>query len=321
MKLVFFDIECASVFKNVAKICAFGYCVCDEKFNVLEKKDVLINPKGKFHLTDRKGQHGIVLPYEYSEFKNYPTFTEVYGDIKALLEDKDALIFGHSTCNDVRYLSLETKRFKLPAFNFDFYDSQLLYMAQIGDFSRQFGLEHITKDLDVIFTPHRAADDAYATMRVVQAICQKNDCSVVELHEKFSVKAGRTKDCQITRPISKGLIDYENDKKRQKQARSLKRMQFSAFLDKKLYLHRKKREGKFAGKTFCFSRRIEDDLPKSTALVDKIYAMGGKYSQKVAKCNVYVYMPDDEHARLKVAQNTENIKVISLDELQGLIND
>ena len=55
MDLVFFDIECASVYKTSAKICAFGYVVCDENFNIIKKEDILINPKGAFHLTDSKG--------------------------------------------------------------------------------------------------------------------------------------------------------------------------------------------------------------------------------------------------------------------------
>ena len=41
MSLVFFDIECASVYKTSAKICAFGYVVCDDDFNILEKEDIL----------------------------------------------------------------------------------------------------------------------------------------------------------------------------------------------------------------------------------------------------------------------------------------
>ena len=36
MNLVFFDIECASVHKTTAKICAFGYVVCDEQFNIIK---------------------------------------------------------------------------------------------------------------------------------------------------------------------------------------------------------------------------------------------------------------------------------------------
>ena len=117
MKYVFFDIECACVYKNVAKICVFGYCVADEQFNILEKQDILINPNGKFHLTDHGGD-GIVLPYDYDDFKKYPDFKKFYPRIKELLEGGDRLVFGHAAVNDVKYLNLETKRYKLPSFSF-----------------------------------------------------------------------------------------------------------------------------------------------------------------------------------------------------------
>ena len=140
MSLVFFDIECASVHKNCAKICAFGYVVCDEKFNILEKEDILINPRGRFELTDRKGEKGIVLPYEYDEFKKQPPFTHVYKRIRKLLESPENRVFGHAVLNDVKYLNLETKRFKLPSFRFRFGDSQLLYMSMKNDFRGSSGL-------------------------------------------------------------------------------------------------------------------------------------------------------------------------------------
>ena len=157
MKYVFFDIECACVFKNTAKICAFGYVVTDEKFNVLEKEDILIDPRGKFHLTDRKGGEGLVLPYEYEDFKKHPAFPAEYARIKARLEDKEAVVLGHATMNDVKYLNLETKRFSLRSFRFDFLDTQFVYMNKIGVFNRQFGLGSIAEALGVEFTPHRAA--------------------------------------------------------------------------------------------------------------------------------------------------------------------
>ena len=114
MKYLFFDIECASVFKDKAKICVFGYCLTDEKFNIIEKQDLLINPQGGFHLTDRKGQRGLVLPYKYEDFKKYPTFLDKKEQIYSLLQDKDTLVFGHAVQNDVKYLNLESHRFSLP---------------------------------------------------------------------------------------------------------------------------------------------------------------------------------------------------------------
>ena len=98
MQYLFFDIECAGVFKNVAKICAFGYCLVDEQFHILEKEDLLINPQGHFHLTDRKGEQGIVLPYKYEDFKTYPTFLQRKDKIFALLQDENTLACGHERC-------------------------------------------------------------------------------------------------------------------------------------------------------------------------------------------------------------------------------
>ena len=93
---LFFDIECASVNKNTAKICAFGYCLTDEDFNVVKKEDILINPHGGFHLTDRRGERGLVLPYDYNEFKECPDFPAVAQRIYAMLQDKDTLVCGHA---------------------------------------------------------------------------------------------------------------------------------------------------------------------------------------------------------------------------------
>ena len=208
MNLVFFDIECASVNKNMAKICAFGYVVCDESFNIIKKEDILINPKGGFHLTDRKGERGLELPYDYAEFKKHPPFPAVYSFIRGLLEDKDNLVFGHAILNDVKYLDLETRRFKLPPFNFEFLDSQIMYMTHIGDFSRQFGLEYITANLNVEFTPHRAADDAYATMKIVEELCRLHGVSPLALAGELGIGKGRIKGHNIVKPTSVGFEKY-----------------------------------------------------------------------------------------------------------------
>lgn len=298
MDLLFFDIECASVSRTMAKICAFGFVLCDENFNVIEKRDILINPRGGFHLTDVKGEHGIVLPYKYSDFKKYPAFPAVYPEIKKMLEDKNNIVCGHATLNDVKYLALETRRFKLPSFNFRFYDSQLTYMTMTDDFTRQFGLESITKDLNVDFTPHRAADDAYATMRVAEAMCKKYGCGFMELHQKLNITAGYINKGGITRPKSAGQARFAERHAQEKQERSKNRVKFYEYLSRK---HRTK-GGAFAGKVFNFSRLIEDDLEKSLPLLDLIYANGGTYVQKVAKANAFVREDGDKSERVKQAE-------------------
>ena len=317
MNLVFFDIECASVFKYTAKICAFGYVLCDEQFNILEKQDVLINPKGKFHLTDNRGDKGLVLPYEYSEFKNYPTFVQVFPKIKNLLEDRNNLVFGHATINDVKYLDLETNRFHLPPFNFSFSDSQLMYMTAMNDFSRQFGLEYITRDLDVEFTPHRAADDAYATMRVVEALCKKYNCSCRQLEDILKIKRGKIKNHRITKPSSQALISYLEAKEKAKRERAIRRSKFFVFLSRRKVA----KTGKLRGSVFTFSRPLEEEIELSIPLLEGIYALGGRYSHKVEECNVYVCKEKDDTVRTANARAGAVAKIISPEQLKELFND
>ncbi len=316
MSLVFFDIECASVHKNCAKICAFGYVVCDEKFNILEKEDILINPRGRFELTDRKGEKGIVLPYEYDEFKKQPPFTHVYKRIRKLLESPENRVFGHAVLNDVKYLNLETKRFKLPSFRFRFGDSQLLYMSMKNDFSRQFGLEYIAGDLGVEFTPHRAADDAYATMRIVEALCRNLECDIDGLYSRLGFTEGKIENYSVSRPQSTGFKRYKTDRNEAKAARSRARVKFYDNLSRKRY----KKGGKLGGKTFTFCRALEDNVDISIGLVDRIYELGGKYSQHVEECKIFVKTADDDSDRTKKAVKAEKT-VITVENLTELLND
>ena len=315
MNLVFFDIECASVSKTFAKICAFGYVLADENFNVIKKEDILINPKGKFHLTDRKGDKGIVLPYEYSEFKNYPPFKNVYPFIKDLLEDKNNIVLGHATSNDVKYLNLETKRYKLPSFNFSFSDSQILYSASINDFSHSFGLEHIAESLNVDFTPHRAADDAFATMKVVEALCKSFGADYLTLKEKLKVIDGKICAYSIKSPASVKGIEYRKKIEEAKNERAESRIRFFNYASKK----RKKLSGKFSGKVFTFSQCFENDFETGKKLLDKIFAAGGTYSHRTVKCNYFVKDENDQSARVVNAGKLENLKIISVSQLEEML--
>ncbi len=286
MKYVFFDIECACVFKSVAKICAFGYVVTDEQFNLLAREDILLNPKGKFHLTDRKGHEGLVLPYEYEDFKKYPIFPAEYRRIKAILEEKDAVVLGHATLNDVNYLNLETKRYRLPSFRFDWLDTQFFWMNTEGKYGQQLGLGAMAEALGVEFTPHRAVDDAYATMRVCEALCRREGTDVKGLVERYRIKAGRLENYQIRQPSSAGQRKYYAEKNEEKEAHFRAHEQFYRFVNK--HKDRRRKGGALEGKVFCFARDVEDDVDVSVKLVKAIFDSGGKYTSHPAQCNVYI---------------------------------
>ncbi len=317
MNLLFFDIECACVRKNVAKICAFGYVLCNKKFKILKKEDILINPRGEFRLTDKSGEKGLVLPYAYEEFIKYPRFCKVYKRIKAMLENKNNVILGHSTINDVKYLNLETKRFQLPSFEFTYSDSQLLYMSYINDFSRQLGLELIARNLGVEFTPHRAADDAYATMKIVEAMCKEQNCGYHELAKRLRIKEGKITNYTITPPSSHAMRSHSAQTRALKHERAKIHTQFVSYLGK---LH-ENNEGKFKGKIFTFSRAIEDDLELSKRLAEKIYAAGGIYSMHLTHCHYFIAEKGDDSPRTENALKVPRIKVIDLAELEAMLDD
>lgn len=317
MKYVFFDIECACVYKNVAKICVFGYVVTNERFEVTEREDVLINPNGKFHLTDRKGNAGLVLPYNYADFKNYPDFRAVYPKIKTLLEDKDTLVFGHATVNDVNYLRLETKRYRLPSFKFKFYDTQFFYMNCENVFSRQIGLQAMAEELGVEYTPHRAVDDSYATMRVCEALCKRESTDVEGLIARYGIAAGSLEKYNIVLQTSARLSAYQTEREEVRAAHAKAHEQFYRFVNK--YMNRRKKGGSLEGKTFCFAKEIEEDTELSQRLAGAIFSSGGTYTSRPSECNVYIAR-DEGGMRCERALSA-GAAFIPLDKLQAALKE
>ncbi len=317
MKYLFFDIECSSVSKNAAKICAFGYCLTDEQFNIIEKEDILINPQGGFHLTDRKGEQGLVLPYQYGEFKKYPTFTQKADKIYALLQDKDTLVIGHASMNDVKYLNLESKRFSLPSFSFAFADTQFIYMNTIGEFSRQFGLGVIAQELGVSFTAHRAVDDAFATMKVAQALCEKHALSLPDLIEKYQITLGKIENYEITQSDSKAFYDFRVAREKAKEERERARAQFHIFADRAK--RRRAKDGALKNKTVCFSHALELDTERAQTLLIAAFAQAARITYRAEECDFYVCFATESGGRLKSVQE-RGARVITPEEFADFLN-
>ena len=301
------------VSKKAAKICAFGYCLTDEKFHILEKEDLLINPQGGFHLTDRKGTQGLVLPYEYDRFKSYPTFLEYKDKIYGLLQDEDTLVAGHATMNDVKYLNFESKRFSLPSFCFDFADTQFVYMIKIGEFSRQFGLGVIAQELGVEFTAHRAVDDAYATMKIAEAMCKDAGLNFPHLLEKYKIQKGRIENYEITQTTSDAFIAYKKEVERRKEERERAKVAFHVFVDKEK--RRRAKDGVLKGKSVCFSHPLELELPLSKRLLSEAFAQGAFFTSHAEACDIYVCFEGESGPRLRSVKG----QVLTADEFSAYI--
>jgi len=315
MNFVFFDIECAGVSKKFANICVFGYCLTDEHFNIIEKEDILINPMSGFHLTDRKGKKGLVLPYDYNKFSSCPAFPEVYPKIRRLLTEGN-IVLGHSVMNDVKYLNLETARFSLPPLEFSFYDTQFIYMNRANEFERQTGLKQITDELGVEYTEHRAADDAYASMRITEAICREEDKDFLSLISFYSISPGKTRggrayDCDSA--AKKAHFAYLRALREEKI--KLRGEFCRAVCGKRPALKSKE----FCGNVFSFDRRLEEDPKTAVAYLHIIYERGGGYTVHSDRCNTYVARSGDKSSRRRIAEKTGAV-VIDEEDLKELLN-
>ena len=206
---------------------------------------------------------------------------------------------GMRAINDVKYLNLETRRYKLPSFNFRFADTQILYMAMTETFDRQAGLESLTQIFEIDYTPHCAADDAYATMRIAQEMCERDACSLPELLEKYGIRFGKIENYQFGNCVSRRRSEYLSEKKREKRERGERRAKFNDFV----YGYRVRPQSQeLRGKRFSFSRSIEEDLPLAKNLVKEIVRRGGRYSLKLSGCNVFVEADNDDSVRRGAAQ-------------------
>lgn len=172
MRYLFFDIECADGSKA---ICEFGYVLTDEKFNIIRKRNILIDPECHFNLTGRVGQDDLILTYPYSEYYKFYPFDESYETIKNLMTQKDLLIFGHAVNNDIGFLIKDCNRYKLPLFDYTAFDIQKMLPVFDKQNKRYTSLEKAFVDLVPAeirseLKDHRACDDAMKTLLVFKAM-------------------------------------------------------------------------------------------------------------------------------------------------------
>lgn len=245
MKYLFFDTECATC-DHGAKLCEFGYVMTDEKFNILKRDNLLINPKVRFNLYQLK-RAGIELSYSTETYYNSPTLAERYGEIRSLLTDPDTLPIGFSCDNDARFFLSDFKRNSLEPFNYRYLDVILLFKEGL---KREKGLS-----LDVIYAEsggediphHQAENDSFMTLCALKYYIKSSGQDMREI----------LNDSRFFGEIFGGRIivggkpfPYNPNGKLTK----LNRKMLTEFSEEK-----KITEGALSGKKFCFEKNFEND--------------------------------------------------------------
>lgn len=277
MRYLAFDIECAQSFGNYTPICNFGYVIYDEQLNLIEKKDILINPRANFKLEGRTNREDIRLFHSVDRYKTSPDFAETYSMIKFLLEDPDLIILNHAVINDIIFIHNDCKRYKLPMIDFSAYDTTEAYKSYTNS-KRSLSLDKLIDSyrISTDFNHHRADEDANAAMKFMIEISNRMEVSLIEMIDLASMK-----------PYNSVELIYSISKKNQKKdiMNKCKKMpiKYDYFKQKKI--------------AFAFS--IEDNLEKYEAILSSIYEFGGVYSNAVSLADIFIYEEDKTCNRCK----------------------
>jgi hypothetical protein len=279
----------------MGKICSFGYVLCDSSFNIIEKKDLLINPNAKFSYGVFSKKY-ITLGYPQSEFLSQPKFDERYPIIRDILTRPDQIVIGHAVDNDVNFLLGDCDRYHLPVIEFDFYDSQELYRV-INNCALHKNLSGICEELNITLgNAHRSDDDAEMTMQVVKTLCANQNLQLTDLLSKYPTCHHKMRNLIVKHNIRKQFFLF---KQYISIARKEKEVENTSII----------------GKNFCFSRKIEAlDYGKAASLIQKILDRGGNYVTEVAKANFFI-RGKGGCDRLTKALSDNSISIITMNSL------
>lgn len=283
MRYLFFDIECANCFQGKGKICSFGYVLTDRNFIILEREDILVNPRSRFYLVGRGNGPDLELAYPQSAFRHAPAFPDAYPKIYQLLSAPDTIVFGHATHNDVSFVKSECERYHLKQPDYVFYDSQKIYQSMI-DATNQISLEQIMMDLDLpLQHMHKSVDDAEMTMRVVQKLCVRHGMTLEELIEKYPYSKGE---------IQNGVIRHFCDPEKSNRMTHANRVRFQKFLD---FLNcsnqivKTKEPTVFSGKRFGINSLYEyEHFRQMVVLVTALGKCGASYTTSALHADYFI---------------------------------
>lgn len=294
MNYMYFDIECC----DGNHICSFGYVVVNDKFEVLDKKDILINPQMPFRLGRENFDPYISLAYKEKEFRRNPNFKARYDLIKQLLTKPNQIILGHSAASDLNFLDIAYTRYGKKRVDIDVYDTQKIYADNFAP-GKCPSLDNILKDLNIDMgelVAHKSCDDAELTMLAVKEMCLRQNVSVGELLHRNSA-------CVVSYRL------LEDNHKR-------------STINKRIKSLNKNYKDKIGADKIYFSASIGlNNVDSRIKLIEKIYRNGYAVTLDITD-STYVVCNNNIARRENnslVAANKEKPQLISYNQLMGML--
>lgn len=191
MRLLFFDLEYATQRKDLSAVCEFGYVVTDEKFSVIERDNIIINPDISYNSWDWYVLKNI-LTRPIKEYTKKNKLTYYYGRISGLFQNAD-YVLGHSLDSDTVSFNRNLQRYRLDPIDYDFYDVKLIYQ----EYAKQengTSVTNIMNELEIYGeeNTHDAETDAYNTMLILKKIAELKGASFESVIAEYPSSRNRT---------------------------------------------------------------------------------------------------------------------------------
>lgn len=169
MYYLFFDLEYANSSGGTIKPCEFGYVVTDQKFNITDRGNFIINPELKREEWDSLVLETI-LTRPLSAYEVAPAFPFYYERIRDLILGA-SFIAGHSLSGDCMAINDACVRYDLPSIDYDFYDIKPVY-KKFTKSSCDTSVVHMMEFLKLEGDEHNhdAEADSYNTMLIIRRL-------------------------------------------------------------------------------------------------------------------------------------------------------
>ena len=290
MDYLFFDLECS----DGVNICSFGYVLCDENLNIIESKDIVVNPRARFFSSKVREKVGFDLAYTEKQFKAEPDFKHYYPLFKQMLTEKDRIVVGHAARNDAGFIRHACERYALDYINYDYVDTQAMYRA----YAREQGIEGVDSttnialdDLSILLglgefdNMHRSDADAMATYRCFKQMASNSNATPLEFIEACRYCTGGLRNGELVTDMPERLIadeDFGDGKMTNRNRNIIRRFITRYHPDESV-------EKIYQDKEIAFSRFFEGgrakDMVKITA---KILDRGGKINYDLKLADIFV---------------------------------
>lgn len=319
MKILYYDIESSTGYYG--DICEFGYLITNERFEILNKENIYIDPNAKFVKRIQKEILSKEESFYYSQFNFY----HFYNKIKKLFDETD-IVIGYSTVNDADFLNHECFNYDLPFINYQFYDVQKIISEYYGIdkcYSLEKSIELLNIKNDGEF--HNAMSDAYHTMLLFEKICNNLNFSINETLSLFNNTVDKTTNGIVESVMINHLIKEEkyrfliNECKNNKISWEAKTILLRYM--EKVNIN-KSIKHKFKNQKICFSKEIiKNHCYEMFNIIHNLSFRGIKIVKNKDKCNYYICDKNSAKNTISLLENTSDNHKIIVITFEELLNE